>query len=44
MAFENTTTVFTGLSDFHNLVLTVLKISIAKIKTQKITCRDYSKF
>ena len=28
MAFQNTTTVFTGLSDFHKLVLTVLRTSI----------------
>ena len=41
MAFLNTTTVFTGLSDFHTLVLTVLKTSITKSKPQKITCRDY---
>ena len=32
MAFQNTTTVFTGLSDFHKLVLTVLKTSITKSK------------
>ena len=35
MAFQNTTTVFTGLSDFHKLVLTVLKTSITKSKPQK---------
>ena len=40
MAFQNTTTVFTGLSDFHKLVLTVLKTS----KPQKITYRDYKNF
>ena len=44
MAFQNTTTVFTSLSDFHKLVLTVLKTSIAKSKPQKITCRDYKNF
>ena len=36
MAFQNTTTVFTGLSDFHKLVLTVLKTSITKSKPQKL--------
>ena len=41
MAFQNTTTVFTGLSDFDKLVLIVLKTSITKSKPQKITCRDY---
>ena len=44
MAFQNTTTVFTSLSDFHKLVLTVLKTSITKSKPQKITYRDYNNF
>ena len=44
MSFQNTTTVFTGLSDFHKLVLTVLKTSITKSKPQKITYRDYKNF
>ena len=41
MDFQNTTTVFTSLSGFHKLVLTVLKTSITKSKPQKITYRDY---
>ena len=44
MAFQNTATVFTGLPDFHKLVLTVLKTSITKSKPQKITYRDYKNF
>ena len=44
MAFQNTATVFTGLSDFQKLVLTVLKTSITRIKPQKITYRDYKNF
>ena len=36
--------VFTGLSDFHKLVLTVLKTSMTKSKPQKITYRDYKYF
>ena len=44
MAFQNTTAVFTGLSDFHKLVLTALKTSITKSKPQKITYRDYKNF
>ena len=44
MAFQNTTVVFTGLSNFHKLVLTVLKTSITKSKPQKITYRDYKNF
>ena len=42
-AFQNTT-VFTGWSDFHKPVLTVLKTSITKSKPQKITYRDYKNF
>ena len=44
MAFQNKTTVFTGLSDFHKLVLTVLKANISKSKPQKITYRDYKNY
>ena len=44
MAFQNTWTVFTGLSDFHNFFLTVLKTSITKSKPQKITYTDYKNF
>ena len=36
MAFQNTTTVSTGLSDFHKLVLTVLKTTITKTKPHEI--------
>ena len=36
--------VFTGLSDFHKLFLTVVKTSITKSKPQKITHRDYKNF
>ena len=35
MAFHNTTANFTGLSDFHKLVLTVLKIGITKSALRK---------
>ena len=44
MAFQNTTTVFTSLSDFHKLILTVLKTSFTKSKPQKITYGDYKNF
>ena len=44
MTFQNITTVFTGLSDFHKLILTVLKTSITESKPQKITYRDYKNF
>ena len=41
MSFQNTTTVFAGISDFHKLVLTVLKISFTKNKPKEIIYRDY---
>ena len=44
MAFQNTTAVFTGLSDFHKLILTVLKSSITKSKPQKLIIEDYKNF
>ena len=44
MAFQNTTTGFTGLSDFHKLVFRVLKTSITKSKPQKLTYKDYKNF
>ena len=44
MSFQNTTTVFAGISDFHKLVLTVLKISFTKNKPKEIIYRDYKNF
>ena len=44
MAFQNTSAVFTGLSSFHKLVLTVLKTTVTKSKPQKIIYRDYKNF
>ena len=43
-AFQQTTTVCSGLSDCHKLVLTVLKTSIPKGNPRQITYRDYKKF
>ena len=43
MSFQNTTTVFAGASDFHKLVLTVLKINFTKNKPKEIN-RDYKNF
>jgi hypothetical protein len=34
----------TGLSDFHKMVLTVLKTTFQKSKPREIIYRDYSKF
>ena len=44
LSFQNTTTVVTGLSDFHKMVVTALKISINKCTPKIVTYRDYKKF
>ena len=43
-AFQQTTTVCSGLSDCHKLVLTVLKTSIPNGNPRQIAYRDYKKF
>ena len=44
LAFQNTTTTLTGLSDCHKLVLTVLKTTFSKNKPKELFYRDYKKF
>ena len=44
LSFRNTKTVSTGLSDFHKLVLTVLKTSIVKNKPRETQYRNYKYF
>ena len=44
LAFQNTATTFTGLSDCHKLVLTVLKTTFSKNKPKELFYRDYKKF
>ena len=44
MSFQNTITVFAGISDFHKLVLTVLKISFTKNEPKEIIYRDNKNF
>ena len=44
LAFQNTTTTFTGLSDCHKLVLTVLKTTFSKNRPKELFYRDYKKF
>ena len=39
--FQNTKTFFTGLSDFHKLVTTMVKISFPKSKPLEINYRNY---
>ena len=43
-SFQNTLVVSTGISDFHKMVLTVLKVKIEKQKSQKLTYRDYKNY
>ena len=42
--FQNTTTLSTGLSDFHKMVITVMKKSIPKDEPKIIQYRDYKNF
>ena len=44
LSFQSTKTVSTGLSDFHKLVLTVLKTTIVKNKPREIHYRNYKYF
>ena len=44
LSFQNTLSVFTGLSDFHKLVLTVLKTTFVKTKPKELFYRDYKHF
>ena len=44
LAFQNTTTTFTGLSDCHKLVLTVLNTTFSKNKLKELLYHDYKKF
>ena len=43
-SFKSTTTVSTGLSDFHKMIVTVLKTTFPKNKPKVILYRDFSKF
>ena len=43
-SFQNTIALEVGLSDFHMLVLTVLKARFQKAKPEIITYRDYRSF
>ena len=42
--FQSTTTIEVGLSDFHLMILTVLKSGFVKRGPRFVTYRDYSKF
>ena len=43
-SFQKTTTVFTALPDFHNIVITVLKTTFPKAKPKVLSHMDFSKF
>ena len=43
-SFFKTETVFTGLSDFHKLVLSVFKLHFSKAKAKEISHRDFRDF
>ena len=43
-SFQNTTTISTGLSDFHKMTITVMKTTFVKQKPRLILYRDYSKY
>ena len=42
--FQNTTTISTGLSDFHKMPLTVMKTTFPKANPKVIQYRDYKNF
>ena len=42
--FQHTTTLSTGLSDFHKMTVTVLRAKYIKAKAKQILFRDYKKF
>ena len=44
MSFFKTETVFTGLSDFHKLVLSVFKLHFSKVKAREVSYRDFRDF
>ena len=43
-SFQNTTIVSTGLSDFHKMIITVMKTTFPKAKPKIVFYRDYKKF
>ena len=43
-AFQQTTTICSGLSDCHKLDLTVLKTTVPRSQPKKIIYRDYKQF
>ena len=44
MSFQNTTTLASGLADFHKMIVTVCKTSFQKPKPKETVYRNYKKF
>ena len=44
LSFQNMVTITTGLSDFHKMLIIVLKTGFAKLVLKKIMYRDYKNF
>ena len=44
LSFQSTTAITTGLSDFHKIVVTVMKTTFPKAEPKIIYYRDYKKF
>ena len=43
-SFQNTMTIFTGLSDFHKMIILVFKSSFIKLKARETHYGDYKHF
>ena len=44
LSFKNTYVIETGLSDFHKIIIAVIKMHFPKIKPQVVSCRKYKDF
>ena len=44
LSFQNTTTVETGLSDFHKMIITVMKTTFPRTEPKTVYYRDYKNF
>ena len=43
-SFQKTSTITTGISDCHKMIVTCLKAHFKKLPPKKIVCRDYQNF
>ena len=43
-SFQRTSTVTTGISDYHKIIVTCLKVHFKKLPPKKIVYRDYKNF